>query len=124
MRNISESIDIAKQKVAQALGIPEDKVDADPSKDKEAMTATQKVVAVAKVLQAASNEDEDLSEVIEKIAKKVDGDSNLTKAVESVSNAKTAKTAMATAEAVENAIDQLIKQFFLKSVKLKAKEKF
>jgi len=102
----NESIDSAKQKVAQALGIHEDKVDADPAQDKEAMTATQKVVAIAKVLQAHSNND-DVAKVIEKIAKKLD-DANLTKAVkESASSDSAADVALKTAKVVEEVAEKL-----------------
>jgi len=100
-----EKIEDAQQKVADALGISKDNVNADPATNKETLVATQKVVAAAKVLQTDSNKD--ISEIIEDIAKNLDkGD--LTKAIEeTATDSKIAQAAKETVDAVEEAIDKL-----------------
>ena len=98
----------AKSEVAKALNIPEDAVEADPAKNKEALKATQKVVAAAKVLQAVSKDSKkSVSDIIEDLAKNLDGKS-LDKAIEETADNKdAAQAAKETVKTVEDAIDTL-----------------
>ncbi len=98
----------AKEKVATALNIPTNKVDADPVTDIDALKGVQKVVAIAKVLQADSNTS--VSNIIENIATHLNSDNNLTQAVEKTTDdANLSKAAIETAKTVEDAIDNLHK---------------
>ncbi len=99
-------VEQAKEKVAQALGIPKEKVEADPIKDKDALKAVQKVVTIAKIIQSKENK-ESVSEIIEKIAKNLE-DNNISKAVEkAVQDPQTAQVAVEVAQVVEETIDNL-----------------
>ena len=98
----------AKEKVATALNIPTNKVDADPVTDIDALKGVQKVVAIAKVLQADSNNS--VSNIIDNIATHLNSDSNLTQAVEKTTqDANLSKAAIETAKTVEEAIGNLHK---------------
>jgi len=101
------AIDSAKEKVAKALGVPKEAVTADPVTNHETFKATQKVMAIAKVLSAKS--DGNVTNVIEDIAKKIEiNDTNLTKAVtEAAGDDTSAKEAIATAKKVEEVIVKL-----------------
>ena len=100
-----EEQDSAKEKVATALGIDVKDVDDDPVVNNNTLKATQKVIAVAKVLKVDDNSS-DISDIIEKIAENIDDD--LSKAIEkSASNKDTAEAAKDTVEAVEEAIKSL-----------------
>jgi len=106
------SIQEAEQSVAKALDIPTDAVNADPAENKEALKATQQVVAVAKVIQAEDSS-KSVSDIIEEIAQNIDDkeDSNFTKAIENTTDEDTAQAAKETAVAVEKAIESLSENF-------------
>ncbi len=102
----TKSVEEAKNKVAKALDIPVDKVDADPVQDRDALKAVQKVVAIAKVIQSADN-NSSISEIIEEIATNLE-DNNISKAVEKITdNKEIAEVAIETAKSVEEAIEKL-----------------
>jgi len=100
---VENNVDLEKatEQVAKAMGIPEDKVNADPAKDKDALKATQKIVAISKVIATVKNTN--MTDAITEIAKNLD--SNLTKAVKkSVDDKELADTAIKTGDLVEQVI--------------------
>jgi len=103
----SSDIESAKEKVAKALGISKDDVTSDPVENSDTFKATQKVMAIAKILSA--NSDGNVTNVIEEIAKNITtDDNNLTKAVKgAANNDEAAEEAIATGEKVEEVIDNL-----------------
>lgn len=103
-----DSINKAKEKVAKALGIKTKSVEADPVKDEEAFKATQKVVAIAKVIKEANGGNKKVTDILEEVAKEISKGKDLNKTVEVIAPSKNvASIAKETADKVEDAIETL-----------------
>ena len=106
-----DAIEKAKKKVATALGVSEDSVTADPIKNKEAFKATQKVVAIAKVIKETQTEEQNITDILEEVAQHIKNDANLIEAIKQVApDENVSKAAQETAQKVEEAIEDLEKK--------------